>query len=301
VSAALSLFASALTTLGSPSKVFSLFPPSVPPPRRVSSTEEGPAPGAILPHRRQLLSGSVLSVLTLPPLILPGPASAEEKSILETNRLALYKGKATSLRAAAEWYRFSFGDLIATGSALRTTTDCGGGFCPEALALQKAEKLISPGMGRNGIASFSPVEASLITPMSYMTNLAVWDPDTDDVARLQVEDFVASIQRLGENIRSNPTDGSGVQQIYAQSLEKLNVFFRTANEASGATVDEDRFLPLLPLSQSEEESSDYWQAERKAFLKARDPVAEFQERNAFGSRELRQGLKRFPGATLLLR
>lgn len=61
------------------------------------------------------------------------------------------------------------------------------------------------------------------------------------------------------------------------------------------------YLPPLPLKNAELESSDYWIAERKVFDTLNDPVRIFSERNAFGSRELRYNLKRFPGATLLLR
>jgi len=81
----------------------------------------------------------------------------------------------------------------------------------------------------------------------------------------------------------------------------LNSYFAMANEAFGATNTQDWFLPQLPLDREAFEKDPYWQQQRDLFDEANDPVKRFRERQAFGSKELRDNLKRFPGAPLLLR
>lgn len=252
--------------------------------------------------RRQVLSA--LATVT-PPVLLPAwSADAMEDSIPdEQPRLALYRGKAASLRSAAEWYRFFVGDLIMTGSGATavdglksTDADCGGGLCSAAQALQRVQRLLP----RRGTMALSQVEVSLVTPMTTMADMAVWDPDTSDVAKDQVKDFRDKVLDLADSI-GRKNDGDEAQLLYTQSLQQLNLFFRTANEAAGVTPEDERYLPQLPLSQAEEENDEYWRGERTSYVIASNPVTQFQERQAFGSKEVRKGLKRFPGATLLLR
>eukprot|EP00933_Yihiella_yeosuensis_P045554 TRINITY_DN4094_c3_g1_i2.p2 TRINITY_DN4094_c3_g1~~TRINITY_DN4094_c3_g1_i2.p2 ORF type:complete len:107 (-),score=17.90 TRINITY_DN4094_c3_g1_i2:194-514(-) len=106
---------------------------------------------------------------------------------------------------------------------------------------------------------------------------------------------------MADSIRNNPSDALGAQRLYLDSLTHLNKFFQIANGAMGMTPDDEMFLPLIPAADYEIESEEYWWDRRKAWNEANDPVKQFQERNAFGTKEMRNGLKRFPGATLLLR
>ncbi|CAE7265142.1 unnamed protein product [Symbiodinium pilosum] len=135
-----------------------------------------------------------------------------------------------------------------------------------------------------------------------MVGFEVWDPESSyaDEARKAAGAFQQTMSELGTKLNERK-DADVASKLYRKSLEELNDFFRIANEAGGVNPQDVEYLPPLPLTKKELDTSEYWKAERVAFDEANDPVRIFQERNAFGSRELRQSLKRFPGATLLLR
>mmetsp|Transcript_10183 Transcript_10183/g.26214 ORF Transcript_10183/g.26214 Transcript_10183/m.26214 type:complete len:294 (-) Transcript_10183:43-924(-) len=246
--------------------------------------------------RRQALSALAACA---PLLSAAGPRAAVAE---ESPRLAVYRGKATGLRASAEWYLFTLGDLVRKGSTLKPTDDCGVGLCPEAKALARVRNaLTAGGTARGGVQALAQVDLNLVSPMTQMANMDVFDPDASDDSRVQVTEFAGAVLQLADGIQRNPLDGNAALLLYVESLKKLNKFFSSANEALGVKADEDRYLPQLPLGQAELEASEYWKLERQAYDAAQDPVAQFQDRNAFGSKELREDLKRFPGATLLLR
>lgn len=265
--------------------------------QRGKVTWTGP-PNQVLP-RRALLSASVLGVSPWTP-----QAAAQEGP---EQREALYRGKVVGLRESAEWYRFFVGDIVRRGGGenapdgLKITDDeCGGGLCSAGKALSELQGLVSAGGPRQG--GLSQVERALTTPMFLIVGAEVWDPDSNyiDDARKMAGSFQQTMQELGTSLQTKK-DAVAADKLYRRSLTELNKFFQICNVAGGAKQSDVEFLPPLPLKDDELESSDYWIAERKAFDELNDPVRIFSERNAFGSRELRYNLKRFPGATLLLR
>lgn len=265
---------------------------------RLSGLSFLPAPTSGQVCRRQLLS--VLAAVT--PAGLPRAAQAEQDS----PRLSLYKGKAVGLRSGSEWYRFYIGNKIRSSggdgseeAVSANSEDCGAGTCPAAQALSDVLKALSSG-SRGGQRTLSQIDVTLLTPMNTLADMALWDPDTVDVGKDQAAAFQRTLVQMAKSIRQN-RDPVEAQALYTQSLRDLNEFFRTANLAMGATPDDAWALPTLPLTSEQLDADEYWRQEKEAYIAATDPIKEFQERNAFGSRELRQGLKRFPGATLLLR
>jgi len=237
-------------------------------------------------------------------IFCPLPARAQQGP---AERMSLYKGKAVSVRESAEWYRFYVGDLVSRGSGEDTRDglkvsdeDCGGGLCLAGQALSELQRVVTSGSGPGG--GLSQVERALTTPLFLMVGFEVWDPDSSsgDEARKAAGKFQATINELRAKL-SERKDADVASKLYRKSLGELNDFFRIANEAGGVKPQDVEYLPQLPLTKQELDSSEYWKAERVAFDEANDPVRIFQERNAFGSRDLRQSLKRFPGATLLLR
>eukprot|EP00435_Cladocopium_sp_Y103_P051690 s259_g16.t1 len=258
------------------------------------------SPSKVLP-RRALLSASVLGAA--------GPLWTQRAAAQEgpEQREALYRGKVVGLRESAEWYRFFVGDIVRRGGGenapdgLKITDDeCGGGLCSAGKALTELEGLVSAGGPRQG--GLSQVERALTTPMFLIVGAEVWDPDSNYIedARKVAGSFQQTMQELGTSLKAKK-DAVAADKLYRRSLSELNQFFQICNEAGGAKQTDVEFLPPLPLKDDELESSEYWIAERKAFDELNDPVRIFSERNAFGSRELRYNLKRFPGATLLLR
>lgn len=238
------------------------------------------------------------------------PAIAEEErdpNSRDSPKFSIYRGKADGLRRSSEWYRFFVGDLIAKGKGDNTPDgmaaddkDCGGGLCAAATALSSVQKVLSPGLGRNGNPELSQVEYQLIAPMNTMVDMNLWDPDSCDTGKDQVRDFEASIRKLRAALKKKK-DGTEAEALYLKSLETLNTFILTANEGSGSTPDDEQFIPVVPMTQEAIKSNEYWQSRREAYDIEQDPINKFRERNAVGSKDLRQSLKRFPGATLLLR
>eukprot|EP00931_Biecheleriopsis_adriatica_P055308 TRINITY_DN32662_c0_g1_i1.p1 TRINITY_DN32662_c0_g1~~TRINITY_DN32662_c0_g1_i1.p1 ORF type:complete len:299 (+),score=56.83 TRINITY_DN32662_c0_g1_i1:51-947(+) len=262
------------------------------------------APAAEQTNRRLLLTLAALA----PSALAPRSVSAEEKDEYGEaidSRTALYRGKAQFLRANAEWYRFYVGDLVARGAGIGAPDgmaadngDCGGGLCSAGMALRDIGNVIQSGEGRGSV---SALERRLITPMFTMCDLTVWDPDIVDQARDQAEVVRRRMNFDLRKVLRNNEGPAAVQKVYVQTLEDLNKFFKLANEGGGAKLSDAEYLPQLPLSQEVLANDEYWKVERKAYEEATDPVKQFQDRNALASKELRNGLKRFPGATLLLR
>lgn len=260
------------------------------------------APASRMVSRRRTLH--LLAPVAPPSLFLPSAVGA--LSIPKSDpQFDQYIGKATDLRSAATWYRFFVGDLIRTGSGetrdgelgIKPNSDrCGGGLCASGKALTQVQRLLTSNGGK-----VSLVDNAVTAPMTIIAQLPVFDPDTADIAQSEVNDFSATLTTLRETIRKD-FDGDQAKALYTKSLKQLNVFFRETNEASGVKPEEDPFLPQLPLTQADLDSSEYWTALREAFdERSSDPIAQLQERNAIGPKEWRQALKRFPGATLLLR
>ncbi|CAJ1395999.1 unnamed protein product [Effrenium voratum] len=246
-------------------------------------------------------------LLLAAPLLLAAdgrPARAQEGPEL---RRAQYRGQAGAVREGAEWYRFRVGDLVRRASGetaedgLKVTDEaCGVGLCMAGKALSDLERTVSGGGSRQG--GLSQVERALITPMFLMVGGDVWDPDSNYIeeGRKKIDAFQKTITEMG-NMLKDKKDPVVASKLYRRSLEQLNAFFGLANEAGAAGTQDVEYLPQLPLNDDELEKSEYWIAERQVFDELNDPVRVFSERNAFGSRELRYNLKRFPGATLLLR
>lgn len=225
------------------------------------------------------------------------PVAAEEKTLYE-RKVDLFRGKATDLRAAARWYRFLLGDLVDTGLADPIDDEaCPVGRCPSALALQSLEKYVNGGGGS------SRVDNRVLTPMTAMANLPVFDPDAADEALTKVSRFQKSVFSLKEAARPklSTAKAQAAKQSYAQSLKDLNDFFGAANAASGFAKDDPGYLPPLYLTDAEFKGSAYWLDERARFDDEQDPVNQFKNRNSLVSKEVRDGLKRFPGATLITR
>ena len=200
-------------------------------------------------------------------------------------RLALYKGKALSVREAAQWYRFYVGDVVSRGSGIdtpdglkATDTACGAGTCDAAQALSELDKLVSPGHGQGKI---SQVERDLTTPIFLMVGYDVWDPDASfaEDARKAAGKFHSTVKQMSVKL-SPPFDHRVASNLYTQSLEDLNDFFRIANEAGDVKPHEAHYLPPLPVSQKELDTSEYWQAEQEAFDEANNPSRRFFESNA---------------------
>jgi len=253
--------------------------------------------GFVQPTSRRDLA-PFLAIGISPLVALPGSADAIRDDI-PPSRLALYRGKADTLRVGGEWWRFFIGDAIkrgtGSGSGMKSNADDCGGMCDAANSLSLVRKLIrAPG------SALSQVDFALITPMSTMVDLPVWDPDQCDEAKVLVTDVQKSIRELGDCI-ADENDGDKASKLYLKTLEKMNIFFKYANTASSVTPDDEQFLPLLPLTTEDLKNEPYWLERRLQFNIASDPQAQFKERNALGSKELRNSLKRFPGATLLLR
>merc|ERR1712194_804993 len=122
-----------------------------------------------------------------------------------------------------------------------------------------------------------------------------------DDLKAEAARFQGTLAELGRTIKTNPGDADVIAALYVTSLKQMNKYSAIANEAYGAVSTDDWFLPQLPLSQETLRQDLYWQQQRSAYDEASDPVTQFKERQAFGSKELRDGLKRFPGAPLLLR
>lgn len=250
---------------------------------------------APMPPRRALLVALLGS---------PMPAAAQEGP---EQREALYRGKVVGLHESAEWYRFFVGDIVKRAGGenapdgLKVSDDeCGGGLCSAGKALTEIEGLVSAGGPRQG--GLSQIERALTTPMYLIVGAEVWDPDSNYVedARTVAGSFQQTMKEIGETLKAKK-DPVAADKLYRRSLTELNKFFQICNEAGGAKPSDVEWLPALPLKDNELDTSEYWVAERKAFDELNDPVRIFSERNAFGSRELRYNLKRFPGATLLLR
>mmetsp|Transcript_67605 Transcript_67605/g.154955 ORF Transcript_67605/g.154955 Transcript_67605/m.154955 type:complete len:138 (-) Transcript_67605:29-442(-) len=137
--------------------------------------------------------------------------------------------------------------------------------------------------------------------MYTMADLGLIDPDTVDDLSVEVANLSNTLSELGKTIKTTPGDAGTIAALYVTSLRQMNKYAAIANEAYGAANTDDWFLPQLPLSQEALRQDPYWQQQRSAYDEASDPVKQFKERQALGSKDLRDGLKRFPGATLLLR
>ena len=200
-------------------------------------------------------------------------------------RLALYKGKAVSVREAAQWYRFYVGDVVTRGSGKDTgdglkasDTACGAGTCDAAQALSELDKLVSPGHGSGKI---SQVERDLTTPIFLMVGYDVWDPDASfsEDARKAAGKFHSTVKQMSAKL-SPPYDAQVASHLYTKSLKDLNDFFRIANEAADAQPHHAHYLPPLPVSQRELDTSEYWKAEQEAYDEANNPSRLFYESNA---------------------
>lgn len=208
-----------------------------------------------------------------------------------------------NLREAAEWYRFYVGDLVVAqagvdGAPSARDFDCPVGLCESGRALTELINTFIPPQKRDGISS---VEAGVINKMNLLSRVnGAFDPDTIDLLQSQTTAFQLTIREILQSIKN----GAGPEAIakgYRKSLEELNTYFRAVNELGGATIKDLQYLPELPLSQEELKNDPYWQAERKAYTIANDPIKKFQDRNSLASKDVREGLKRFPGASILVR
>jgi hypothetical protein len=206
------------------------------------------------------------------------------------------------------------GDLIEKGSGEGTAdgyaasdTDCAAGMCSAGMALNQVKGYLAQGLSKGGgIPTPSRIEEVIITPMFAVADigdLGILDPDSNaaDDLKKQAQEFRSTCAKLGKTIQKSPGDQEAISTLYVDSLKQINRFSAIANAGFGADNTQDWFLPQLPLSKKMMDDDPYWQQQRQIWEEDNDPGKLFRERNAIGSKDLRENLRRFPGATLLLR
>lgn len=180
--------------------------------------------------------------------------------------LDLYRGRLEDLRNSLDWYRFDFGDLVASmdGSSFPDFLKPEDRKLMLERQLDRLTAVLTPQGARGGTPPASALDRGVVAPMLLMALSPALDPDSAEDAESRVRAFQRTLLELRAS--SKRLDADGCQRLYDRSLSEMNAFLAISNAGLGAQQGEEMWLPPLPLDMAELEGDKYWLRRRRAFL-----------------------------------